>query len=443
MSSVMSAVVAQETQAGWEQLKALLPKDWRQLASDMGVVRDDWPAHMNVKFTDVEPLLRLVLYYVAEGCSLEHAATVFAAKRIVEITKAALHFRMLTLAPYLAALLDRLRAAESAHPAVERLAHGFVVRALDASSVQKPGAKGTTARVHYAIDLATLRLHDVRVTDAHGGETLTQFSLRPGELWLLDRGYSNAANVRYARSQNAHVLCRWNRGALPLFTGHGRVVDPRDKLARLRPWQPFEWTSVYVDDERGPRIPVRLIAMRLGESEAQAAQQRMRREVGSMLTEDQAFFCGFILLVTTVDAKTMPAADALELYRMRWQIELYIKREKSLGGLDELPCHRPEAIASWLYAKLVLSHLAHTLATSTEVAFSPSGVAFVLDEPAAPALASVVAVSGVGRAGDDVAGGEVVDRVAAAERRADPGGGATTTAAIANGSVKDEVASDS
>lgn len=436
----MSVTVASEPQAGWEQIKALLPLGWRELASEMGVVRDDWPAHMNVKFTEVEPLLRLIFYYVAEGCSLEQAATVFAAKDIVEVTKAAIHFRLLTLAPYLAALLDRLRSAEQATEAVTRLAHGFVVRVLDASSVQRPGATGTTARLHYAITLTTLRLHEVKVTDDRGGETLTQFSVVPGELWLLDRGYSNPINVRYALEHKAHVLCRWNRGSLPLFSGSGRPLDPRDKLAKLRAWQPYEWTSVYVDDGRGARIPVRLIALRLAEPEAQAARQRLRREMGLTLTEDQAFFCGFVLLVTTVAAKDLPAADALELYRMRWQVELYIKREKSLGGLDELPCHKPAAIESWLYAKLLLSHLAHTLSASTEAAFSPCAVN--LDFRAHTLGSSTVAVPSVGSIGADVGGGEVSDRDVAAERRASAGGGAEAAATVADRTVKDGAASD-
>ena len=440
MASAMSAV-AGETQAGWEQLKALLPPGWRELASEMGVVRDDWPAHMNVKFTEVEPLLRLVFYYVAEGCSLEQAATVFAAKDIVHVTKAAVHFRLLTLAPYLACLLEQLRSAEQQQATIARLAHGFVVRVLDATSVQRPGAVGTTARVHYVIDLATLRLHDVRVTDAHGGETLTQFPVCANELWLLDRGYSNGVNVRYALSQGAHVLCRWNRGALPLFTRQGGVVDPREKLSRLPAWKAHEWSGVYIDDERGPRLKVRLVGMRLGETEAQAARQRLRREMGTSLTDDQSFFCGFVLLVTTVPDTILSAKEALELYRMRWQVELYIKREKSLGGLDELPCHKPAAIESWLYAKLLLSHLAHTLAASTEAAFSPCDVAFVLDEDRGPSGTSSVAVSSVGGAGADVAGGEVSDRVAAAKRHPRLGDG-TGAATVADRSTEDDAASD-
>ncbi len=49
-------------------------------------------------------------------------------------------------------------------------------------------------------------------------------------------------------------------------------------------------------------------------------------------------------------------------------MELHIKRDKSIGGLDRLPNFRPDPIEGWVSAKLLLGALARRLACE---AFSP------------------------------------------------------------------------
>ena len=56
-----------------------------------------------------------------------------------------------------------------------------------------------------------------------------------------------------------------------------------------------------------------------------------------------------------------------------WEMELKIKRDKSIGGLDTLPNFRPDTIHAWLCAKLLAQQIAHRL-TTPQVAFPPSAV---------------------------------------------------------------------
>ena len=49
---------------------------------------------------------------------------------------------------------------------------------LDGSSLQGPGAKGTDFRLHLALDLTTLRLHEIQVTGFEQGENTRTFVLR-------------------------------------------------------------------------------------------------------------------------------------------------------------------------------------------------------------------------------------------------------------------------
>ena len=62
----------------------------------------------------------------------------------------------------------------------------------------------------------------------------------------------------------------------------------------------------------------------------------------------------------------------LELYRLRWQIELAFKRWKSLCHFDRLPNYRDDTILSWLYAKLLLALLMQRMASGASALFPPA-----------------------------------------------------------------------
>ena len=79
----------------------------------------------------------------------------------------------------------------------------------------------------------------------------------------------------------------------------------------------------------------------------------------------------WILLLTSLDPTAAPAPVALELYRLRWQVELAFKRLKSLGHLDQLPAKDPDLARSWLYANLIAAILTDQQMQHLLADFSP------------------------------------------------------------------------
>jgi IS4 transposase len=71
----------------------------------------------------------------------------------------------------------------------------------------------------------------------------------------------------------------------------------------------------------------------------------------------------------------MPTAMCLQLYRLRWQVELAFKRWKSLCHFDRLPNYRDDTILSWLYAKLLLALLMHRMVSGASALFPPQAPA--------------------------------------------------------------------
>jgi hypothetical protein len=78
-----------------------------------------------------------------------------------------------------------------------------------------------------------------------------------------------------------------------------------------------------------------------------------------------------VVLFTTTSSERLSAAQCIELYRLRWQVELQIKRWKSICGFDRMPNFRDDTIVSWLYAKMLAAVLLEKLASLHSEVFSP------------------------------------------------------------------------
>ena len=213
----------------WSLITAQLPPDWRELAAGMGLLKER-PEHLGAKIDDIEPILRLVLYQAGASDSLRATTARAAAIGLLAISHVALHKWMRKIGAYLVALLSRMVATAAFAP--EKWA-GFDLIVGDATTVQRPASKGTTARVHYALRLADLTPRHIEVTDEHGGETAKRFRAEPGELWLLDRGYSNPPGIASIHDRGAHVIVPVNRGTLLLYHKKGKLIDLMSLLRKM------------------------------------------------------------------------------------------------------------------------------------------------------------------------------------------------------------------
>ncbi len=346
----------------WSQIETVLPEDWRELAAEQRLIRNRSP-HLGGKVKDVGEIVRLVLYMVATNSALTVATATFAAAQMLTLSSVSLHQWMRKLGPYFAALVARMVGEEHAALAPERWAN-YEVIAVDATVVTNPGAKGTTSRVHKAIRLTDLRVVEVHVTDESGGETFRRFSPKLGQLWIGDRAYPNPPGIAWVVASGAAVLVRYNRGTLPLYDATGVLIDVlNDKLKKLtKPGRAREWQAfVHAGDKQ---IHGRLCAVRLPKEKADEARIRARKEQGAAVTADTLRMAEFVVVFTTAPRDKLTCDLILELYRLRWQIELEFKRDKSITGLDRLPNFRPDTIESWLYAKLLLHQITRKLAAS-------------------------------------------------------------------------------
>jgi hypothetical protein len=370
----------------WNFIREQLPAGWRELAVEMGLIHPV-PQQLNAKIHDIEPILRLELYRAGLEASLQTTTAAAAAAKaaverkgdgnaesnspLVDLSAPSLHEWERKLGPYLRELVARLANTNDVFSMMQWA--GYEIVLADGTTVTRPGGKGLTARVLYALRLTDMTLLKCLVTDEHGSESLRVFEVRPGQLWIADRFYSNPEDIAWVDAAGGKVLVRYNRGALPVYDDAGEHFDVMAHVRSLQlPEAMAEW-QVWVHPAGRTPIQGRLCAVRLPGEQAEKARQRLRRQYGSKVTPEALEAAAWVIVFTTVSSERLTTQQVLALYRLRWQVELEIKRDKSIGGLDKLPNFRDDTISTWLYAKLLIQQIARKV-VSPAVSFPPSAV---------------------------------------------------------------------
>jgi len=240
------------------------------------------------------------------------------------------------------------------------------LRLVDSTTIKEPGKTGSLWRVHYSFRVPELRGDAFTLTPTKGmgtGDSLTQFTIAPGDPLIADRGYCHAKGIEHVGSNGGAILVRLNTAALPLFTPQGRRVPLLRRRAVLRQaGQIGEWV-VHVHGATRV-IAGRLGAIRKTEEAIKRAVKQLRRNAsrdGEVLQPETLEYAKYIIVFTTFAPLTFSASVILQWYRVRWQVELAFKRLKSLAQLGHLPKADEPSARAWLYGKLFVALLTEQL----------------------------------------------------------------------------------
>lgn len=207
---------------------------------------------------------------------------------------------------------------------------------IDATRLKKPGGTGDDYRAHLGYDLLAGRLLDVKLSDRHTAEGFTLFDLQAGDVVVADRGYSRRKQLAFARRRQAHVLVRLAVRQVPLVDESGAAFDV---VAWLRERGSGQHCCLVSFESGGQRYHGRLLAASLPDEQASKARAKERKKAAKQqrqLKEETLYLCGWLLLWSSLPSESWSDEDLLALYRARWQIELVIKRMKSVLKLAQL-----------------------------------------------------------------------------------------------------------
>jgi len=274
-----------------------------------------------------------------------------------ELTDEAIRKRFLACGPWVKALLGRLLPAPVRQPLPEHLR--FIV--FDGSTVQGPGAKGIWYRLHVGLDLVNLELMHLQITDCKTGEKLGNSPLERGDVAVVDRGYCHPVGVEETLDRGAHVVRRLNAHNLPLYEASGERVDLMSVLTS-QPHSPQRCLALWLKPPDGEQEAYRVWvhACRLPKQQADEARRRCRKNAkkGTTPKKQTLYLAGWLLVLSSLPPEVLDTETVLALYRLRWPVELAIKRWKSLLDLDELRARQGSPLAElWLQGKFLYAQL--------------------------------------------------------------------------------------
>lgn len=371
----------------WSMVERALPSGWQAKARELGAIQ------RSTGLSDPSVLLRVLLIHLADGAGLRETSARAQLAGLATISDVGILKRLKRCGAWFEWMAQALRpgresarlsapqAAAAIAPLPPGLSSGLPpllsrrLRLVDGTMVSEPGDTGSQWRLHYSVTLPGLACDEVLLSSPKLGETLRRYSVQAGDIFIADRGFANSAGVTHVVDGQADLIVRTNLVTLPLFTPDGERFDV---LAHLRGLDAShgggtgtvgDWSVAVKADKTGKRmIAGRLCAIKKSEAATRIGQNRVRRESqrgGAQVQPHTLEAAGYVFVFTTLDA-SYSATQVLELYRMRWQIELVFKRLKSLLSLGHLKKHDEEAARAWLQGKLLVACLIEKLLALAE-----------------------------------------------------------------------------
>jgi hypothetical protein len=258
----------------WQIVLRVLPVGWQDKARELGALR------RCRQFADAATLLRVLLIHLAEGCSLRETAVRAAEGQLVTVSDVALLKRLRVSGEWFRwmgeELMHRWVTPRSVQPLLDA---GLRVRIVDGSTVNEPGATGSTWRLHYAVGLPALACDEVHVTDTTVGESLCRFQVAAGDLLIADRGFATRKGVRHVHEHGGAVIVRMNLTNLPLANGEGQPFALLPHLRTLKAGGAGDWPVAIGEDKKGLQpIAGRVCAIKKSKAAAERGRARAERD---------------------------------------------------------------------------------------------------------------------------------------------------------------------
>jgi len=348
------------------RLMAELPEDYEEDCLKQGAIT------RKRGISNPADLMMLSMFHLQNGCSLLEISEIARITRLGTMSDVAFMKRFEKCANWFRSINKKIASSCLADYQKPAWIKNKIVVAVDASDVTEKGRSGRTYRLHFALDVFRMISLEHKITTSKTGESLCNFKLQPGYLVVADRGYTNIKGIEHCCQSGAEYIMRMRKNSFTVRNDQGEKIDLLEVFRKLELDQCADLVA-FATNLDGDKIPIRICAKRKSEKAILQTQKKTRRkEIRRQFTvsDETKNFNEYIVLVTNIDG-TVPAEEILSLYRLRWQVEIYFKRLKSILDFGELPKRRPDSVVAWLNGKLMIALLIEKLIA--KASFSPEG----------------------------------------------------------------------
>ena len=332
-----------------ESVRKKLPANLDELAKETGALR----RRRAVKCA--EQLIWMSLMYSGLVGSLRATSALGEDTGDFDLNDTSVLYRLKNSVAFLTAVLNHLLLGSSRQFAAKGVHRRICLQ--DASVVSIPGSKGGDFRIHAAY-VPGQGLSSVELTSIKGAERLERCEYNAGDIVIADQGLAHSRDIHHVQSVGAYSLLRACLQNLKLQDACGKKLVPSELLDLAD--KGVTSVDVFVPHPGADKpVQARLVMGRLPQEQAGRAREKLKQRLSKKQKSPRDLtvrMAGYVVLLTTVPASELTDEEVLKTYRLRWQIELFFKRCKSLLGMDELAATGNLA-KSWLLGKLIIAAL--------------------------------------------------------------------------------------
>ena len=354
----------------WPVLKRFLPADWEEKARTLGALK------RKKKFDSPDTLLRVLFIHLADGKSLRTTVAYAHEAGLCSVNDGALLHRLKVSSEWLRWMAMELIEQMQFILLPKQFSNKFNIRLVDGTVIKEPGSTGTDWRIHYCVQLASLRCDYFHISKPSTGESLMLYPVEKDDLIIGDRGYCHRKGIMHVLKNEGQVMLRFHSTNLPLFKKYGSRVDVLKFLRTLKNDEIGDWDVWFRDPADNQKlVKGRICAIRKSDEAIEIAKKALRQRAskkGNKLREETLEYAEYVIIFSTLNRHNFKADEILRLYRGRWQIELVFKRLKSIAKVGHLPKTESESCIAWLHGKMVIALLAERLHQEAEF-ISPWG----------------------------------------------------------------------
>jgi hypothetical protein len=349
------------------QLIPLLPDDYEEDCIKLGIIRRKRAIKTPADF------MMLILFHLLNGCTLLEISEVGRLTNIGKFSDVAFMKKFSMCTAWFQQISAKLMTSAVAdYPKPEYLDNYRVV-AYDASDVVEKGRSGRTFRLHYGIDIFNMSSVQYRITGQDVGETLSNFTMPPGDLAIADRIYGTLKSIEHCIGNGADYIFRLRANYFHIYDDQNMQIDLLEQFAHLSPGESKDIRG-YSITAGGARVPIRVCVKQKPVEAIEVSRKKLARKGSKKqkaISEGAKKFNVCIVVVTSLPPE-VSAEDVLETYRLRWQVECYFKRLKSIMDFGEMPKKREDSTLAWLNGKIMVALMVERFLSAKS--FSPCGV---------------------------------------------------------------------
>ena len=325
------------------------------------------------KVTCAVDQLRLTLAYCLGLAGLRLTVAWAAGIGLADISNVALLGRLRRMVPWLERIVARLLSQRGCAnvKAPSTIKPERLIRLIDATTVRKAGRTaretGQLWRIHAALTLSFAgrpeHFSAFELTDEKEAERIERTAVIPGEIRIADRVHCRADGLAQVIADGADVVVRASWQAARWLDADGSAFDIT--LALVRCSDGHIDRPIWLARKGAAPLALRLIAVKLPKTkvcEAVRAARQEAKSAGRQIQDGTLIAAEWTILVTSLKPDEYSADQVLELYRLRWRIEIAFKRLKSVIGLSAPPGACPQVAKAW-----VLCHLIAVLLTEARL----------------------------------------------------------------------------